>query len=335
MPPATPDPLRIVESAYAWNASESTWLAHVLAAAAPFSTGRGVVACTLRTGTKVVLEEIAVGSGATTDDAAGIRRFCETLSPKVAPGLFAPTEIVGNAGYRLERLARANKTTSLALSGGVPLPPMWALLGGQPRERAVMVAFLATTAVAATQPFPHDERRVLGMVGAHLGAALRLRALAPAEAEADTEAVLTTDGKVVHAVGVAKTRRARESLTSAVLRSERARGKLRRVDAVEATALWTALAAGRWSILESTESDGKRFLLARKNKQSTPDILELSRDESDVVWLAVEGHSQKYIAYELGFSIAVVARRLHSAMRKLRVDSRRELLQKLGVPTDD
>jgi DNA-binding NarL/FixJ family response regulator len=122
----------------------------------------------------------------------------------------------------------------------------------------------------------------------------------------------------------------RDAIAGAVLRSERAR--LRRVDDVEATRLWEALVQGRFSIVEATERDGRRFLLARRNTLGSPDVVALEREESDVVWLAARGHSHKYIAYELGVSVATVARRLKSALGKLRIRSRRDLLKRLGIP---
>jgi len=39
------------------------------------------------------------------------------------------------------------------------------------------------------------------------------------------------------------------------------------------------------------------------------------------------GHSYKYVAYELGITVSMVVRRLESAMKKLRVGSRRDLLR--------
>src|SRR6185503_1950304 len=116
----------------------------------------------------------------------------------------------------------------------------------------------------------------------------------------------------------------------AVVRRERARGRMRRVDADEAAQLWSVLVSGRWSIVDFVDRDGKRLLLARKNPVGGPDIAALTAEERDVVWLATQGHSRKYIAYELGLSVAQVGRRLASAMRKLRVPSRRDLVRRFA-----
>ena len=335
------DPLRIVEAAYRWESSEDAWLDGVVAAATPFAVGGGVVACLVQCSpAPQVLAHAAEGTSAENVDA--IVRVCNAVDPAIAPTFFAPTEFVGNAAWRLERLARAVSRPTTELTQGVPLPPVWALIGGAPREAALVLVFPSVNGVAPDVPFPGDHSHMLGMVAAHLGAALRLRSLAPPARTDDeeTEAVLSPDGKVLHATGDAV--ELRSSLTEAVLRSERARSHLRKVDATEATELWSALVEGKWSVLEATERDEKRFLLARKNTLRPPtlpaepaarrDLIDLTKEESDVVWLAVQGHSHKYIAYELGLSAPTVARRLRAAMDKLRVGSRRELLRKLGVP---
>ncbi|HVH45132.1 MAG TPA: LuxR C-terminal-related transcriptional regulator [Labilithrix sp.] len=333
------DPLRIVEAAYAWTDGEEEWLDGIAFAATPYSTGGGVIALTVTCSPRPKLGSIRAAGGATDHTVTSVRRFCDALHASVAPSMFAPTEFVGNAGFRLERLAKGRKTTVAALTKGMPLPPMWAVLAGAPEQRALVLGFPADEQanVTPSEPFPRRESRLLGLVGAHLGAALRLRILGARSIDAaavdeSTDAVLSPSGRILHATEGAKTARVRESLSEAVLRSERARGRLRHVDSTEATELWSALVGGRWSIIEATERDGKRFLLARKNALRTPDLLALTKEESDVVWLIAQGHSHKYVAYELGLSVASILRRLRSAMLKLRVGSRRDLLRKLGLP---
>lgn len=332
------DPLRIIEAAYTWEETESAWLRGVAEAAAPWSAGGGVVACALQCANDASRVTNAwTVAGATDADAETIRSLCETMPVDLAATFFAPTEFVGNGRWRLERIAKEANIDARDLTKGRALPSMWALVGGAPRERAIVLGFPTEpekqSTFTSSDPFPSVDRKVLGLVAAHVGAALRLRALGQPSAEHEaTEAVLSPAGEVLHAEGEARPSRVRESLSEAVLRSERARGRLRKVDSDEATRLWSALVAGRWSIVEATERDGKRFLLARRNRlSSVPDLIELTKAENDVVWLAVHGHSHKYIAYELGLSVPAVSRRLKSALAKLRVSSRRDLLRKLGV----
>lgn len=324
-----PDPLCVVEAGYEWIEDERAWLEGIADAAAPFGIGTGTAVYSVALASAGPAIATYAGNGTRKAFERSLRSFTAALGP-VARDMYAPTEFVGNAAYRLRRLAKLRGQSVDELARGASIAA-WALVGGDPRTRAVVVAFPALRdAFDPEQPFP--RARVLGLAAAHLGAALRLRALAAPKADTDavTESVLAPSGKVLHATGSAKTAAARESLVEAVVRRERARGRLRRVDAEEAAQLWSVLVSGRWSIVDFVDRDGKRLLLARKNPVGGPDVLALSDEERDVLWLATHGHSRKYIAYELGVSVSQVGRRLAGAMRKLRVPSRRDLLQRFG-----
>lgn len=322
------DPVRVVEAAYRWVPDESSWLEQLLEAAAPFAVGTGIAAYSVALGSEPAVGGF-IGRDTPSTFEHDIRAFTRSLG-HAAREMYAPTEFLGNAAYRLRRIAQARGVTVDALTRGQGGVRAWALVGGDPRSRAVTLAFPATSSMTPEDAFP--GARVLGLVAAHISAALRLRVLAAPIADVDgvTESVLSPGGKVLHAVGEATSPRAKDSLVEAVVRRERARGTLRRVDSEEAAELWSVLVSGRWSIVDFVDRDGKRLLLARKNPLESPDVIALTRDESDVLWLATQGHSRKYIAYELGISVAQVGRRLLSAQRKLRVSSRRELLQRFG-----
>ncbi len=323
-----PDPLRVVEAGYEWIEDDRAWLCGIAEAAAPFGIGTGTAAFEVALADKPHIASYAAHDAAPSFERS-IRGFTSALGG-TAREMYAPTEFVGNAGYRLRRLAKARGKSMDELTRGNNIGA-WALVGGDPRARAIAIVYPGASAeLDPEQPFP--RARVLGLAAAHLGAALRLRELAAPKADTDgvTESVLAPSGKVLHATGTAKSSRARESLVEAVTRRERARGRLRRVDADEATQLWSVLVAGRWSIVDFVDRDGKRMLLARKNPVSGPDVLALTEEERDVVWLATHGHSRKYIAYELGISVSQVGRRLAASMRKLRVGSRRDLLQRFA-----
>lgn len=315
------DPIRLIETAYTYVLGEKEWLTMLVGASAPYDVGRGVLACTVELGAQPRVRTLEA-SDAAAEVAGSIAAFVENVPPKLAGEMFAPTEFVGNAEWRYRRL-----TSPSSAAAPDPPPALWALIAGDGRSDAIVVAFpAATTSFAPGDAFPHRDRKILGLVGAHLGAALRLRHQAAPQAEA----VLTPDGKVLDAQGLATSPQARQSLTEAVLRAERARGKLRRTDDEEATELWRALVDGRWSIVEVVERDGKRLLLARANTHRTPTLTDLTKGESDVVWLTAFGHAFKYIGYELGLSTSAVVRRLKSAMLKLGVSTRAELIRKLG-----
>jgi DNA-binding NarL/FixJ family response regulator len=104
---------------------------------------------------------------------------------------------------------------------------------------------------------------------------------------------------------------------------------LRRSSPDEAIALWRALVAGRWSIIDHFDSDGRRYLVARRNQPAPAarGLGVLSPRERDVLARAALGHTNKLIAYELGVAVATVASALASAAVKLGVATRAELIR--------
>jgi DNA-binding NarL/FixJ family response regulator len=166
---------------------------------------------------------------------------------------------------------------------------------------------------------------------------LRRALMSDASAAPDGEAVLGPDGKLHHAVGPATERTAREVLRAAVVASERARGPRRREDPDRALADWRALVAGRWSLVDRFERDGRRYVVARRNDPDVPDPRGLTRRERQVAAYAVLGRSGQAIAYELGLARSTVVQHLASAMKKLSVATRAELAQLVrpgsGSPT--
>ncbi len=323
------DPISIVEAGYRWIEDEQAWLAQVAEAAAPFSPhGVGAYIVSLANAPRV---RAFCGHDTPLEFEDSIRTFSTALSRRIAREMYAPTEFVGNARFRLARIARSHPRGVRELAR-IQAPAAWALVGGDTRRDVITLTFPAPTRrLASSQPFTHA--RTLGLVAAHLGAALRLRTLvAPMRDEDDaTEAVLSPRGKVLHATHGARTLRAREALVEAVARSERARGTMRRQAPAKAIETWSALVGGQWSIVDFVDRDGKRIVLARRNPLDGRDLLGLTREERSVAWLAAAGHSNKYIAYELGISMGKVTRRLTTALRKMQLASRRDLLRTFGV----
>jgi DNA-binding CsgD family transcriptional regulator len=315
------DPVRIVKAAYESDPDESSWLAGVLATAASFEVGGGTIAVAVRVGESTQITALQASANASPDATSHLVNEIRAFPPALARAVFAPTEFVGNSEYRMSRLTRVEGGDGTRAVGR-RVPPGWGVIGGDPATRALMLYFPARSAIGPEARFPHPGARSLGLVGAHLGAALRLRTLAYHD-----EAVLSPTGKVLHAEGEAVAERM--SLAEAV----RARERTRRAPWEVALREWTALVQGRWTIVETVERDGKRMILARRNRLAAPDLHQLTADERDVVWLAACGHSYKYIAYELGCPQSTIAGRLRRAMRKLGVATRTELLRKLGLPS--
>lgn len=178
---------------------------------------------------------------------------------------------------------------------------------------------------------PAARRLLLSYVASHVKTAYRLRAKyadALSVANGDVEAIMSPDGKIEHASGKALEGDSREVLRAAARACLRA--KSRTVDPQSALAEWRALFRGRWSVVDHSDTDGKMFVVARRNEPKTPQIKGLSARENVVAALAARGHSNKEIQYELGWPISTVASCLTSATFKLGVSSRTELVRVLS-----
>lgn len=182
-----------------------------------------------------------------------------------------------------------------------------------------LVAFVARP--VASDP----STAVWTRVSAHLAAGARLARRRRAREPIAEEAVLTLDGRLLHAEGEAREAPAREALRRLATDVDRARS-VARDDPDQATRLWRALAAGRWSLVDRFERDGRHFLIANPNEAELPVLAPLTRREEQVVGHAALGHADKVIAYELGLSPGTVATLLSRARRKLGVGSRAELV---------
>jgi DNA-binding CsgD family transcriptional regulator len=167
---------------------------------------------------------------------------------------------------------------------------------------------------------------LLARVVAHLISAYRLLRASASHRALQVEAVLNANGGVEHAEGEARGAEARAALGRAVQSAELARGRMRRAAPVEALDLWKSMVAGRWTLTDQFERDGKRFVVARINEPATVSVKSLTRRESQVVAMASVGHSNKLIAYELGVSEGTVAKLLARAQTKYGAKSVHELV---------
>ena len=195
------------------------------------------------------------------------------------------------------------------------------------------VGFAMGAPLGRVRRHPAAAQQAWARVAAHMVAMQRLRhVLGGGATDDDGEAVLSPGGNVENAVGVARGRDARTALRGAVLSREKARGKLRRQAPVDALQLWQAMVAGRWTIIDRFESDGRRFVVAHENRSVASGPRALSRREREVAALASLGHSNKLIAYELGLAVGSISGTLQIALRKLGLPSRVELVRLLRAP---
>jgi DNA-binding CsgD family transcriptional regulator len=331
------DCIGIIEAGYAPAATEKDWIATVLEPFEPLTRGMG--------------------------STAGIVDFGEA-TPKVGDWVSrgpVPTQLSTGWQKMYAFLAQEHPDTLRALLCPIPKVVCWATERGTLIPPAIIpdiIGFLegsgfkdsigilsaepSGSSLLVTVPYGEDVSipprivRQLTRATAHLCSAMRLRRRAGGAATAadalppDVEAVLDPSGKVHHAQGGAEGKGPRASLTEIVRRVEHARGRLRHTDPDEALGIWQALFDGRWSVVERSESDGKRFLLARCNPPGERDPKALTQGERDALACAARGHSNKYIGYLLGVATSTVSSRLESAERKLGVSSRREVIEMLG-----
>ncbi len=172
---------------------------------------------------------------------------------------------------------------------------------------------------------PTSHRLLL--VGAHLAAARRQW-----QTNTSAEAWVSPTGKILEATS--QTRNEMEALSLRARAIEAARTRKGRSEIDSALSLWKGLVAGRWSLIERFDQDGRRYLVAKRNAPDLGNVLRLTESEARILKLCSLGHSQKYVAYTLGFSPATVSTNLSSSMLKLGVRSRAELLGMCGVLFD-
>lgn len=200
---------------------------------------------------------------------------------------------------------------------------------------------------------PPARRRLLTQVAVHLAAAYRLRRADFAFRPPTTapEVIFDERGRLLHfdfdescaeeqrGDAVARGEPARfepETFARGLEKTARnlvqARSSLRREPEAAAADMWEGLLAGRWSVVDRRDSDGKRLLLAIRNPPGSRDPWALNAREREIARLSAAGHELKFIAYELGLSPSTVHGHLRSALRKLRCDDVADLSSMLGRP---
>ncbi|HMJ53831.1 MAG TPA: helix-turn-helix transcriptional regulator [Polyangiaceae bacterium] len=327
MPTARHDELSVIEAAYILAGTESEWVESLARAAAP------------------MLDE-GWGLSATTWTAHPDGIVLRAMSTLGGPAALADAAVDAMRATRREiqlALVRSGPCTSLGSLGGSRLIEddrgSQGLLRLGIRDSLTILAgdsggFMTGLSAYRATPFRPSRRTVScwSRIASHLAAGFRVRrGLAAAGAEVAAagdplvgcEAILTPSGKVAHAEEPAQ--RARAALARAVIAVDRARSSQRRDDPDGALEAWRGLVEGRWSLLEHFDTDGQRFLVARKNDPDAAGPLALSLRERQVLACRARGLSLKLIAYDLGLSVPSISRTLKSAMTKLGISSPEEL----------
>ncbi|HEY4105347.1 MAG TPA: helix-turn-helix transcriptional regulator [Polyangiaceae bacterium] len=164
-------------------------------------------------------------------------------------------------------------------------------------------------------------RRRLGV--ARLDAALDSK---PQQRTDEAEAILDSNGKFVHATGAAAGKAAQERIRSSMTAIDTQRNNLTRSVGRSALDHWHPLTGARWTLVDSFEENGRRYVVARENQATADGFAALTDRERQIVLHAALGFSNKQIAYALGISDTTVRVLMARAAGRLGLKSRRELL---------
>jgi DNA-binding CsgD family transcriptional regulator len=319
------DYLSIIEAAYAESKSPDEWLQGALESVHPhLDRGRGVLARFFHHQPHAFWQGPATAVGISVEQASSLDRVlgqflqnaprAETLAlmrrlypcaPAVLWANDSMAQSVGEAEVRAHLASRFEMMNSLGV------------VAGEPSGHGCIFFRLEEKA----ERLSSYDLALWRRIAAHLAAGHRL-ARGP---ETDPDAVLTPSGKVLHLEAEAARANA-EPLTEATRAIDRARGRLRRTDPERALELWQGLVAGRWSLVDHCDHDGRRYVFAKKNAPELRPWHSLTAREAHVVAYAAEGQTLKLIGYQLGISQSSVNHALVRAQRKLGLKSRANLI---------
>ncbi len=173
---------------------------------------------------------------------------------------------------------------------------------------------------------------LLKRIASHLATAYRLQHRIAGASPATLpriDAMVSEQGQLLHAEGEASEPAARSSLTRAAEQYRWAHGAARREQPETALEARKGLVAGRWTLREHSEADGKTYLQAQANQPAATGPSVLSDREQQVAVLAALGRSNKLIAYELGLAHSTVRVLIARAARKIGAHSRGDLIARL------
>jgi len=331
---AQPDVIGILESVYRVDQARDGWVDDVLRAVdASLGMGIGVGAVLYRLGDGEAVDVEAI-SGVGISDAWHQVGVALHADPEIAGALNHCYRVWPLCGTFLELLPlttaneqQRRKVIEIYTRHGVSDQ-----LIVHARESSGVGVSLLVFADQPIQLAPH-ETQLLELVATHLSTAYRLHRRLQSKVQEHPptiEAILDERGRVAHAETAAHAPAAREQLGDAVRLREWAQGRIRHETPARAIEAWKGLVNARWTLVDQLESDGKRYILARKNAPAPRAGAGLSQREREVAALAALHRSNKVIAYELGIAHSTVRVLLKRACEKLGVQSREELIEKLG-----
>jgi DNA-binding NarL/FixJ family response regulator len=317
------DWIAVVEAGYSLDGDDPTWLHHLLdCIAREHWRGQSSAAFTFGLGaTGFALRDVTIHGPPEIEN--HLRASLAVVSPEGLNQAYgsgsAPVATVSELIFH-----RANDEETFKKTNSGVVADVLRIVAHSGTGRGVGLTLVLDTVRNSTQ----TERRRWTRCAAHIGAGLRLRAMAHQLASLDgkpIEAIFDGGGKLYHVREAAASKSARELLRTAVRKADKARSVGGRLNSDEALKAWEALIRGRWSLVDHFDSDQRRFVVAVRNDLRSLDPRGLSLRERQVVEYAGQGRSAKEIGYLLGAPAASVENSLRRAQAKLGLRSRVEL----------
>ena len=323
----TADGVALVEAGYRFEPDDDAWMRGIAEAfASLIDEDQGMAVSFYDTSEPGVVRITRKASLRALSTPGEVAEVTKRLPASQIPRLFPPVPLVGWMSQTFGKTTDGRKVVSLTSRFGEVM--------------GITCPSIARRGLVLSVYSPEPRTRKVSTptwlrIGTHLSHAARLReTLGKGEARVDAGpdgAVLSTDGNVVHAEGAARSFDARQALRDAARALDRARCDQRRQDPEAALLTWKGLVDGRWSLVDQFDSDGRRFLVARRNEPAFRRPRALTSRERHVAALAAVGHPSKVIAYQLGITTAAAAATLTRALHKLGLHSRAELATVAGV----
>jgi DNA-binding NarL/FixJ family response regulator len=308
---------RIASAAYTFQGNLSAWADGVHEALGPaLDLGQGTVVCWVVFPERgISLKHVATRAGASRVHHAVVRLSAFLAPEKLRESFFNGRVLGSSSGHYAE--GEFSRMQSRARGIGSRDAAGFCV------NDAVDHGFMLVSPTRDTLVLPTQTNATILKLGQHISTGLRLqRVISSAKLEDPAvEAIFDADGRPQHTGGMARGDDALERLRETV--SVRARSAGFELD--ENPGVWEAVTAGRWSLVDRFDSDGRRFVVAYRNPPGVLDPRRLTPREESVAALAALGHSNKEVAVTLEITASTVATLLASALAKLGLVSRTQL----------
>jgi len=317
-PDLNPERLReITDAAYAFKSDLASWADGVHSALGPaLDLGQGtLVALLLLPDQGLRIQHLASRAGASKIHHAIVRLSAFIAPGKLRESFFNGRFLGSSSGHyengHVERMAQrarglgSRDAAGFCVSDGV--------------DHGLMVVSPARETLLLPQQASATVRRV----AQHISTGLRLQRVIGSVALDDPaiEAIFDEAGRAQQALGMARLQDGLERLREAVLLRGRLAVPVEPRSPEEANP-WDAVVAGRWSLVDRFDSDGRRYVVAYRNPPGMLDPRRLTPREEGVTTLAAVGRSNKEIGFDLGISESTVATLLTTSLAKLGLASR-------------